>query len=498
MKKKFFVIIINAVLAMVLVTGCNDTIEDTLGERTVGSAILPNPAIVGEVISITGADFRTATAVVFSGAGPVTVFEKLGDFQINVVVPTGATAGPITVNMPGGNYTIPTNLRLTALAITNVGSSVRANNAQAVNPQGIILAEFESETLTFTGTGLTRVVSVEFPDDIRGVPLVVNSFSLTRSETVMTAAIPSGRELPPGVHDVTVTFSNGFTSVHEVDFTGAWKPDLHFRALAGKWGAGRNWVWFETNISNARPIPSTPAGIFRAEDQAWAPQTGAGEGRRIGLTEQFPNADIDFWHQGAAVRLRFQSTRSGTPAVQRDIYSFTRQDGVVREGFYEVDMTRVYNNDAPSGDLADVFALGKITLVQYTYAQYFNIPATQQITPRQAVEYYRYLHDFTILGGKVDQLKGTEWDELADDYFTDMDNDEIADWFESVGDIDAFFDAIKAPEYSGNLRTWYILRISAREDGDFITYNFFNNHIYQLVLASEIYDGNKRMYFAYR
>ena len=56
---------------------------------------------VGSVVAITGSNLLRASSVTFNGV-PAFIVSNTNSHQIRVVVPVGATTGPVTVATPGG------------------------------------------------------------------------------------------------------------------------------------------------------------------------------------------------------------------------------------------------------------------------------------------------------------------------------------------------------------------------------------------------------------
>lgn len=82
-----------------------------------GVAVIPNvtgfsPAAggPGSSVSITGTNFTGATGVSFNGT-PASSFTVNSDTSITAVVPSGATAGPITVSNPSGSDASASNFQ---------------------------------------------------------------------------------------------------------------------------------------------------------------------------------------------------------------------------------------------------------------------------------------------------------------------------------------------------------------------------------------------------
>ena len=65
------------------------------------ASIFPTSGVVGSQVTVTGAGLMGASAVTFNGT-PAPAFTVVSDTAITVIVPVGATAGPIAVTTPGG------------------------------------------------------------------------------------------------------------------------------------------------------------------------------------------------------------------------------------------------------------------------------------------------------------------------------------------------------------------------------------------------------------
>ena len=92
--------------ASALNTACNmGAVQGVVGPPTI-SGFTPPSGSSGTVVTITGTNLLGATEVTFNGkAGTV---NTVGQTEITVTVPTGATTGYITVTTPSGNVTSAT------------------------------------------------------------------------------------------------------------------------------------------------------------------------------------------------------------------------------------------------------------------------------------------------------------------------------------------------------------------------------------------------------
>src|SRR5690554_6135115 len=105
MKKRYIYLMGACLFALLsfLLTACNDVIDMSEDTTVSGVSVIPNPMEPGQKISISGFNFNKATEVLFPDNITLTDFRKVGDNQIDVVVPAGTRSGSqITVVMPDG------------------------------------------------------------------------------------------------------------------------------------------------------------------------------------------------------------------------------------------------------------------------------------------------------------------------------------------------------------------------------------------------------------
>src|SRR5205807_533623 len=80
------------------------------------SGFTPGSGPVGTSVSISGTNFTGASAVAFNGVSAA--FTVSSATSITATVPSGATAGPISVTTPGGTATSSSNFIVMASAPT--------------------------------------------------------------------------------------------------------------------------------------------------------------------------------------------------------------------------------------------------------------------------------------------------------------------------------------------------------------------------------------------
>ncbi|WP_287131373.1 FG-GAP-like repeat-containing protein [Candidatus Cyanaurora vandensis] len=153
------------------------------------SSFTPTGGGVGTVVTITGTNLGSATAVQFNGTNAP--FQVISDTQLLAVAPPELTSGPITVVNPGGTATSTTSFMRTATP-----------TIVALSPQ----RGFVGTVVTINGTRLSTTSAVSF----NGAPAVF----VVNSNTKLTALVPEGAKSGP----VTVTTSEG-TATSPLDFT---------------------------------------------------------------------------------------------------------------------------------------------------------------------------------------------------------------------------------------------------------------------------------------
>ncbi|MFM2152698.1 MAG: hypothetical protein RL199_1133, partial [Pseudomonadota bacterium] len=88
-------------------------------QRSVVDDVQPRRAVAGDVLTVTGAHFATdaASVAVTMGVSTLTVVQA-GPHELKVLVPPGASTGPLTVTTPHGPYTTPFVVEVGAEAAT--------------------------------------------------------------------------------------------------------------------------------------------------------------------------------------------------------------------------------------------------------------------------------------------------------------------------------------------------------------------------------------------
>lgn len=157
-------------------TGPTFTLPPTITDFT------PSSSPIGSSIVVAGTDFTGATRVVVNTT-TATSYTINSPSQLTVVVPAGATSGPVRITTPAGTATSPGNLTIPAPTLL------------ALNPAAGPIGAF----MTITGTSLQGATQVSF----NGV--LASSFGVNTTGTTLSVRVPTGATT--GL--VTVTTING-------------------------------------------------------------------------------------------------------------------------------------------------------------------------------------------------------------------------------------------------------------------------------------------------
>ena len=170
---------------------CNmGAVQGVVGPPTI-SGFTPSSGSAGTVVTITGTNLLGATEVSFNGkAGTVTA---VGQTEITVTVPTGATTGYITVTTPSGSVTSASKFSYTGPTITGF--------TPPSGPPGTVV--------TITGTSLAGATEVSF----NGKAGTITSDTPTK----ITVKVPTGAAT--GYIKVTTPSGNA-TSATKFIYTG--------------------------------------------------------------------------------------------------------------------------------------------------------------------------------------------------------------------------------------------------------------------------------------
>lgn len=146
------------------------------------SSFAPSSGWPGSAVMISGSAFTGAASVTFNGT--VAAFTVNSDGQITATVPTGATAGPISVTTPAGTGTSSASFTVTAEPAPAV---------YGVSPSSASVGS----AVTISGSAFTGATSVKFSG-------IGAAFTVV-SDTNIAATVPSGALTGP----ITVTTPNG-------------------------------------------------------------------------------------------------------------------------------------------------------------------------------------------------------------------------------------------------------------------------------------------------
>ena len=295
MKNKIFVMINACIVtfAAMLFSACNAVI-DTEDGRTKGISVLPSSIEAGITVSISGTNFKNATAVVFPDNIVVNTFEKFGDFQINVVVPEGVrSGGNIIVRLPGGDVTVPTTIK-----VNNPVAAQAYPSHSAVHPENGLYWAGPYDDLIINGSDLENVREIIFP----GGEIVKNMDFRSGSERIVVR-VPLYVDRVIAKLELITSAGTSIFSENEIDWTslGYVPPDI-FALTAG---TSKSWTWDFEGKDNPLFMEGTGYGLFEGMSPSnWnvpAFSTGEGEG-----------ATMTFSREGRNIVLQLNRTNGNT------------------------------------------------------------------------------------------------------------------------------------------------------------------------------------------
>lgn len=267
MNKKYFVMIQACIvlLSLFCFTACNDKIENELEGARRGVNILTNPMEVGQTISITGPNFKNATAIVFPDNISVSNFERLGDFQLNVVVPQGVkNGGNITIKISDGDFVIPIAIEVMNPVVT---FAYPASGEKSVGPSDVLVAE---------GKDLANIKEVILPG---GYVIEAMDFQRKVNESIRIV-IPLGTSKVITKLQLKTLGGQTIYSANDVDFTGDGYVPPELLLLCGR--DSKSWTWNEAK----KPYPYGMDGFGTGGivDGWWGAPFLTGEGLGASMT----------------------------------------------------------------------------------------------------------------------------------------------------------------------------------------------------------------------
>jgi hypothetical protein len=235
-KTLFYTIIFTVLVAVGSFYGCNDTVGTENDGRVRGVSILPNPMTVGGLVSISGPNFKDATAIVFPGNVRVTDFSRAGDSNLSAIVPAGAAReGNISISFPDReDFIIPFNVTIFTT------QNLRAESKDTNKETGNVLVG-PNDALTIRGEGLGTIVEVILPGG-----LSINSINFAKkTDASIEFAIPMGGFDVTAVEPVKLVNSSGevFYTLNQVDFSGEGYVPPGLLLFAGR--TYKVWTWDE-------------------------------------------------------------------------------------------------------------------------------------------------------------------------------------------------------------------------------------------------------------
>jgi len=306
----------SALLLLILVAACNEypEVDSVGGSKSV--IILPNPAEVGQAVTIAGSNFKSVTEVVFPGNVSVSAITHVGEYQINMVVPAGADNGNITLKSSDGDIHVPEVFRVLKPAITSI---VEKTGKTELGPNDVMIIR---------GKDLEPVVEVIFPGN-----LSVKSIDFIKKiNEAIQVTVP--RAIQKDFARVQIVTVGGQTITSQiVNFYGeGYVVPYPMNIFCGE--GAKVWTWDDRLI----PAPATDdvGNIIYDEEGNIVYSGGQWYGMGDGRNEEYPSwwRPPESWYdpfEGLGATMTF-STKNNTLIKERT-------DGSRQKGQFSIDLT---------------------------------------------------------------------------------------------------------------------------------------------------------------
>mgnify|MGYP000882736197 CR=1 FL=1 len=310
MKKSYHLIIQIFLLIIVTISfpACNDEIKTGQDLDVRGVSIIPNPVEIGQKISINGLNFHNATSIVFPGNITESTFDKVGDHQLDVIVPSGTVSGGnIIVKLPDGDFTIPIEFKLLEPVVTG---TFAVSGAPNIGPH---------ESLIIVGKDLINVSEIIFPGPQQAT---VREMDFTRKgNEEIIVVVPGGTEKTVSSMILKTRYGKEFQSTN-VDFTGGGYIPPEYKLLCGDDGSGKTWAWDE-----------------ELEDG----MVYGNGGYRSNVMPAWWKVHIESLSAGVSAQDALGAKMFFSFSYDGNVMIKTFVDGTHIEGFYKLDMTKKVN-----------------------------------------------------------------------------------------------------------------------------------------------------------
>ena len=305
MNNKYFVIFRALILFFIVFSfiSCNDDLGNKNDVGSQGSNLLPSSVEVGQKIKLSGPGFVNATAIVFPDNITVSTFDKVGQLQLDVVVPSGVKdGGNVIVKLPSGDYTIPVAVKLLKPVVTGCEP---VSGALDIGP---------NEELEIKGKDLINVSEIIFPGASEPTVYALNFRRKGNENIILT--------VPPGTASVVapVTLRTKYGTEFQstpVDFRGGGYIPPEYLMLCGE--EGKTWTW---DLTQPDEIVYGNGGYLSNVAPAWwtvaVDAVGTAQDRR-----------------GATMKFNF--------SYDGNVMIRTQVNGTEFEGSFKLDMTKKKN-----------------------------------------------------------------------------------------------------------------------------------------------------------
>lgn len=311
MKKSHHIIIKIFLLIIVAVSfsACNDEVDTGQDLDIRGVSIIPNPVEIGQKVSVNGFNFQNAISIEFPENITVSTFDKVGEHQLDVIVPSGTVSGGnIIVNLPDNDFLIPIELKLLAPKVTK---TYPLSGATEVGP---------TEILVILGEDLINVSEIVFPGERQATVGEMDFYRKGNEE--IRVIVPTGTESGIGTMTLKTKYGTVFVST-PVEFSGGGFVPEEYQFLTGEDGLGKVWTWDKKREDGVL----FGSGAYQRDTwPGWWPLKADNIHQGVGRSNAI----------GAKMFFSYSSLEKAMTKIL--------VDGTEIHGFYELDMTETKDN----------------------------------------------------------------------------------------------------------------------------------------------------------
>lgn len=200
----------NGPITVTTAYGTSNTLDSftVVGQGPYVSGFFPPVGNVGDEITLSGANFSSATGVNFAGKPGTGLFVQ-GAGTIKVKAPAGVVTGPLTVLSPKGNFTTASNFFVPPVVSGFSPVSGRAGSNIVVRGQNLIGAR----ELTIGGIPASSLVATNNTNLLAVVPVGVRTGPVRVNTPAGSATTASNYSVPPIITGFAPPFGAPGTNV---------------------------------------------------------------------------------------------------------------------------------------------------------------------------------------------------------------------------------------------------------------------------------------------